>query len=171
METNYKNLLSNIKAFAFDVDGVMTDGMLYLMEGEQYRVMNIRDGYAMVAAKEAGYPVFVISGGSSESVRNRLNGLGVEEVFLGVKDKAGTLAELMNKYSINKEELLYMGDDLPDFEVIQQAGIRACPVDAAPEIKRLCNYISPIPGGKGCVRDVIEQVLRCKMDWPHQSQQ
>jgi len=169
METNYKTLLSNVKAFAFDVDGVMTDGMLYLMEGEQYRTMNIRDGYAIVAALEAGYRIFVISGGNSESVRTRLNGLGVEDVFLGVKNKVEVLTELMRKYEISREELLYMGDDLPDYEVIQHAGLRTCPDDASPEIKQLSNYISPIAGGKGCVRDVIEQVMRSRMDWPYQS--
>jgi 3-deoxy-D-manno-octulosonate 8-phosphate phosphatase (KDO 8-P phosphatase) len=169
METNYKNLLSNVRAFAFDVDGVLTDGSLYLMQGEQYRVMNIRDGYALAAAIKADYRVFIISGGNSESVRTRLNGLGIEDVFLGVEDKVAVLKELMNKYTIKQEELLYMGDDLPDYEVIQYAGLRACPEDASPEIKDLCNYISPYNGGKGCVRDVIEQVLRSRMEWPHQA--
>ncbi|MEY4593655.1 MAG: hypothetical protein RIQ47_65, partial [Bacteroidota bacterium] len=116
METNYKNLLSNVRAFAFDVDGVLTDGSLYLMQGEQYRVMNIRDGYALAAAIKADYRVFIISGGNSESVRTRLNGLGIEDVFLGVEDKVAVLKELMNKYTIKQEELLYMGDDLPDYE-------------------------------------------------------
>lgn len=168
METNYKSLLNSIKAFVLDVDGVLTDGTLYLLQGEQYRAMNIRDGYAMAEAVKAGYHLMVISGGSSESVRTRLQGLGIEEVFLGVEDKLSTLEMLMKKYNLTREQILYMGDDLPDFTVIQAAGLRTCPADAAPEIKSMCQYISPIAGGKGCVRDVIEQVMKAQKSWPYQ---
>ncbi len=170
MEPSYKHLLNDIRAFVFDVDGVMTDGSLYLMEGEQYRVMNIRDGYAIVEAIKAGYHVMVISGGDSDSVRERLNGLGVREVHLGISDKSAMFNELLSKHGLQTKEVMYMGDDLPDYRVIQLAGMKVCPSDAIPEIKRLCHYVSPYTGGKGCVRDVIEQVMRVHGRWPFQSE-
>jgi len=168
MDTNYKTLLNGIKAFAFDVDGVLTDSTLIVMLGELYRVMNIRDGYALHEAVNAGYPVFIISGGNSESVRERLSKLGIREVHLGVKDKVKTLSGLLDSHGLNWNDVAYMGDDLPDYEVIQKAGLRTCPQDAVPEIKSLCQYVSPIQGGRGCARDLIEQVMRVQGKWPHQ---
>ncbi|MFM2134759.1 MAG: hypothetical protein RL021_159 [Bacteroidota bacterium] len=168
MERNYKQLLNDVKAFAFDVDGVMTDSSLIVLSGELHRIMNIRDGYALHEAVKAGYPVIVISGGHSESVRERLSKLGVQEIHLGVKDKTSTLKEVLGKQGLNMESVAYMGDDLPDYEVIRLAGLRACPQDAVPEIKALCHYVSPVPGGKGCVRDLIEQVMRVQGKWPYQ---
>jgi 3-deoxy-D-manno-octulosonate 8-phosphate phosphatase (KDO 8-P phosphatase) len=169
MDISYKSLLKHVRCFVFDVDGVMTDGSLVVMPGELYRIMNIRDGYALSEAVKSGYPVFVISGGNSESVRQRLNRLGISEVHLGVTDKSEVLFNLLQKYGIRQEEVVYMGDDLPDYEVIQHAGVRTCPNDAAPEIKGLCHYISMYKGGQGCVRDIIEQVLRVQSKWPYQN--
>lgn len=167
MEKSYKELLPGIKALAFDVDGVMTDGSLLLLPGDQVRTMNIKDGYAVHQAVKAGYHVFVISGGApSKGVKDRLEHLGVQEIHLGVNDKAGILNSLLSKYRLQHDTLAYMGDDLPDHSPIQLAAIRACPSDAATEIKSVSNYISPFAGGKGCVRDVIEQVMRAQHTWP-----
>lgn len=163
---NFKELLSGVKAFVFDVDGVMTDGMLIVLQDELHRVMNIRDGYALHAAVGAGYPVCVISGGKSESVRTRLNNLGITEVYLGVKDKTAVLNDFLKRCGLSTTDVLYMGDDLPDLEVMRAVTIRCCPSDAAPEIRAISIYVSPLPGGKGCVRDVIEQVMRLHGNWP-----
>jgi 3-deoxy-D-manno-octulosonate 8-phosphate phosphatase (KDO 8-P phosphatase) len=163
---NFKERLSGVKAFVFDVDGVMTDGSLLVLQDELHRTMNIRDGYALHAAANAGYPVCVISGGKSESVRTRLNNLGITEVHLGIKDKTAVLNEFMTRRGLERAEILYMGDDLPDLEVMRLLEVRCCPADAAPEIRSISIYISPFNGGRGCVRDVIEQVMRLHGNWP-----
>ena len=163
---NFKELLSGVKAFVFDVDGVMTDGMLVVLQDELHRMMNIRDGYALHAASTAGYPICIISGGKSESVRTRLNNLGITEVHLGVKDKTVVLNQFLTAHGLSSAEILYMGDDLPDLDVMRLVGVRCCPADAAPEIRAISLYISPIAGGRGCVRDVIEQVMRLHGNWP-----
>jgi 3-deoxy-D-manno-octulosonate 8-phosphate phosphatase (KDO 8-P phosphatase) len=168
MEENYKTLLRNVKAFAFDVDGVMTDGTLVVFPDGLHRIMNIRDGYALHEAVKAGYPIFVVSGGHSEGVHNRLSKLGIREVHLGITDKTATMNRLLESYGIDWNSVAYMGDDLPDFDVIRHAGLRACPQDAVHEIKSLCQYVSPIAGGRGCVRDLIEQVMKVQGKWPHQ---
>ncbi|MFM7726107.1 MAG: KdsC family phosphatase [Flavobacteriales bacterium] len=167
METSYKQIMRNIKAFAFDIDGVMTDGSLLLINGEQVRTMNIKDGYALGLAVKSGYSVFVLSAGApSESVRKRLEHLGITEIHLGVKDKKTLFAELMQKHGHTAAETAYMGDDLPDFEVLEIAGLKCCPSDAVSQIKVKCDFISSYAGGDGCVRDLIEQVLRLHGRWP-----
>jgi len=163
---NFKSRLPKIKAFIFDVDGVLTDGSVTLMpDGEQVRVMNIKDGYALQLAIKKGYKLAIISGGKSEMVRKRLNGLGVTDVFLGSHTKVETFKEYIETNNIKTEEVLYMGDDIPDYEVMKMVGVPACPADSAPEIKEISIYISQHKGGKGCVRDVIEQVLRVQNKW------
>jgi 3-deoxy-D-manno-octulosonate 8-phosphate phosphatase (KDO 8-P phosphatase) len=166
MKENYKSLLKNVKCFMFDVDGVLTNGSLIVMPGELFRTMNIRDGFALRQAVISGYRVVIISGGKSESVRTRLLNLGVTDVFLGVELKTEKMDEVLLQYDLKDEEILYMGDDLPDYEVMKRAGIPCCPADAAPEIKNLSLYVSHARGGEGCVRDVIEQVLRLQGKWP-----
>lgn len=163
---NFKQLLNNIRCFVFDVDGVLTNGSLIVMPGELYRVMNIRDGYALKEAVIKGYKVVIISGGNSDSVKSRLANLGIEEIYLGVENKSDKLNEVILKYKLKKEEILYMGDDLPDYLVMKSCGVPCCPADACHEIKDLSVYISPFKGGKGCVRDIIEQVLRLNGHWP-----
>ena len=163
---NVLALLKNIKLFVLDVDGVLTDGSLILLEnGEMARIMNIKDGYAIQLAVKKGYDILIISGGKSEAVKVRLEKLGVKNIFLSVKNKK----ELLSKYIINNnysiEQVLYMGDDIPDVLVMQTVGVACAPADAVPEIKAIAHYISPIPGGKGCVRDVIEKVLKLNADW------
>jgi 3-deoxy-D-manno-octulosonate 8-phosphate phosphatase (KDO 8-P phosphatase) len=155
-----------IRTFAFDVDGVLTDGSLMLTEdGHMLRSMNIKDGYAMQLAIKKGYRVWIISGGRSEAVRMRLNRLGVQEVHIGIDSKREFLHEIATASDTDYSTILYMGDDIPDYAAMQQCGLPCCPNDAVPEIKQVARYISPYDGGKGCVRDVIEKVLRLNNHW------
>ena len=166
MEINFKQRLNHITCFVFDVDGVLTDGSLLVTEeGNMLRTMHIRDGFALKAAAEKGYPVFIISGSSSEGVRIRLNRLGISEIHMKVEDKSKLLDQLLTKYKINHSQVLYMGDDVPDLKVLKTVGVPTCPADAMPEIKKVCIYISENPGGHGSVRDVIEQVMRLQGKW------
>ena len=166
MNENFKIKLKRIRCFIFDVDGVLTNGMLIVMPDELFRTMNIRDGYALKEAIVAGYLVAIISGGKSESVKKRLANLGVNDVFLGVENKMDKLEEIKSLYKLADEEILFMGDDLPDYEVMRKAGVACCPADSVSEIKSISDYISPVRGGYGCVRDVIEQVMRLHGKWP-----
>ena len=166
MATSYKQLMNNITTFIFDVDGVLTDGTIMVTtNGEMYRNMSIKDGYALKAAVLGGYNVCIISGGSNEGVRKRLEGLGITDIYLGAHQKMLQFEEYCIAKNINPDQVLYMGDDIPDFPVMQEVGLAACPQDAAPEIKDISEYISPIKGGKGCGRDVIEQVMRVQGKW------
>jgi len=158
--------LLKIKAFAFDVDGVMTDGSILLTEDGKYlRTFNIRDGYAIRKAMSAGYKIVIISGGKSEGVEKRLRDLGVMDIYLGIEEKTPTLLKWLKSNDVNLEELAYMGDDILDLEAMQFANLKSCPADAVPEVKSIVNYISPIAGGKGCVRDLIEMVLKAQDRW------
>lgn len=163
------NVLTNFKSintFVLDVDGVLTDGSLLLLDdGQMARRMNIKDGYALQLAIKRGYHVLVISGGNSEAVKLRLQRLGVVEIFMNVTDKKAILIEYISKYELKWEQVLYMGDDIPDMIPMQLAGLACCPADAVTEIKNLSHYISPVNGGHGCVRDVIEKVLKLNGHW------
>ncbi|MGX5817479.1 KdsC family phosphatase [Chitinophaga lutea] len=155
-----------IRTFIFDVDGVLTDGTVLLLPGgEQSRKMSIRDGYALQLAVKQGYRVAIISGGRSESVVQRLNGLGVKDVFTGISNKVDKLEDYALEHDLIWEQVLFMGDDIPDYRAMQLCGLAACPADAAPEIKSISQYISPVAGGAGCVRDVIEKVLKLNGHW------
>ena len=166
MATSYKQLMNNITTFIFDVDGVLTDGTIMVTtQGEMFRNMNIKDGYALKAAVVAGYNVCIISGGSNEGVRKRLEGLGITDIYLGTHQKMLQYEEYCSKKNITSDQVLYMGDDIPDIPVMQQVALATCPQDAAPEVKDISEYISPISGGKGCGRDVIEQVMRVQGKW------
>lgn len=163
---NFKSKLNKVKAFIFDVDGVLTDGSVVLMpDGEQVRTMNIKDGYALQLAIKKGYKIAVISGGKSEMVRKRLNGLGITDIYLGTTTKIDQYNEFISIYNLTPEEILYMGDDLPDYEVMQRIGVPTCPNDSAQEIKEISIYVSDKKGGEGAVRDVIEQVMRLHGHW------
>ncbi len=155
-----------IKTFVFDVDGVLTDGsLLVLNDGQMARTMNIKDGYALQLAVKKGYRVVVISGGTSEAVEMRLNKLGVTDCFLKVDNKRERLIEYVTQYQLKWDEVLFMGDDIPDYISMQLTGLPCCPADAVPEIKQICQYISPFEGGRGCARDVIEKVLKLNGHW------
>lgn len=163
---NILELFAPIRTFVFDIDGVMTDGSLLVTEtGDLLRSMNIRDGYATELAVKKGYNVWVISGGKQEAPAIRLRKLGVKETHIAVPDKKKLLLELFEKYNAEPSKALYMGDDIPDYAVMQICGLPTCPADAAPEIKSVAQYISPLNGGAGCVRDVIEKVLKLNGDW------
>lgn len=162
---NYKIRLNKVDTFIFDVDGVLTDGNVYLINDEVARVLNSRDGYALQYASKLEYKIFVITGGNSESVKKRLLGLGVTEVLLKSKNKIDVYESLKAKYNFKDESVLYMGDDIPDYNVMKKVGVATCPQNAASEIKAISHYQSPYDGGKFCVRDVIEQTLRVQDKW------
>ena len=166
IDQNFKQKLNKIKVLMFDVDGVFTDGSLLLMEnGDQLRTFNIKDGYAVQLAVKAGIKVAVITGARSNAVKQRLNYLGIEDVYLGIHDKLEKYEDYKASYGYTDEDILYMGDDLPDYEIMKRAYVSVCPSDAVHEIQNLSIYVSHIAGGKGCVRDIIEQYLRLKGLW------
>jgi 3-deoxy-D-manno-octulosonate 8-phosphate phosphatase (KDO 8-P phosphatase) len=155
-----------IKLFVLDMDGVLTDGSLYVFaNGEQVRKMNIKDGFALQLAVKKGYKLLVISGSHSDGVLTRLQKLGISDIFMKVGDKKEFLESYLAQNNIQKEQVLYMGDDMPDYSVMKTVGLACAPADAAPEIKSLAHYISDKNGGEGCVRDVIEKVLKVNDDW------
>ena len=148
---NYKELLTNINTFIFDYDGVLTDGsIITTSDGEAYRVSNVKDGYALQLAIKKGYRVAVISGARSESMMQRLKALQLTDIFLGIEKKQDTFRKYLETNGLKPEQVLYMGDDIPDYEVMKEAGMSACPADAAEEIKSVSKYISHFNGGKGC---------------------
>ncbi len=164
--TNFKEGLKIVKAFAFDVDGVLSSPEVYLHPGgELMRSMNTKDGYALQHAVKRGYPIAIITGGKTESVGERFRGLGITDIYLGSSYKIDDFNDFLFKYNLKDEEVLYMGDDLPDYDILKKVGVPCCPSDAVEEIKSVAHYISPFAGGKGCVRDVIEQVLRLHGRW------
>ncbi|OQX80258.1 MAG: 3-deoxy-D-manno-octulosonate 8-phosphate phosphatase [Bacteroidetes bacterium 4484_249] len=163
---NYKNLLKNINTFIFDYDGVLTDGTVILQpDGEAIRTANVKDGYALQLAVKKGYTVAIISGGNSASMHRRFEALKIKDFFLGVENKLEVLKKYLNEKNIQPENVLYMGDDIPDHKPMEIVGVPCCPADASPEIKNISIYISPRNGGKGCVRDVIEQTLKLQGKW------
>lgn len=165
-EKNFKERLRKIKAMVFDVDGVLTDGKLLLMpDGELVRIMNIRDGIIMKLAIKNGFHICIITGGNSQAVKQRLNRLGISHVYLKTEAKWEALKEFMAMYNLKTEEILFMGDDLVDYEVMTKVGVPVCPKDAVSEIKNISIHVSAIEGGKGCVRDVIEQVMKVQGKW------
>ena len=163
---NYKEILSKIDTFIFDVDGVLTDGSLTVTtDGEMLRTMNVKDGYALKAALDSGYKIAIISGGTNEGVRTRLKALGVEFIYLGAHDKIKQLNSFINSFGVNMNNILYMGDDIPDIPVLKVVGLSCCPQDAVNEVKEVSTYVSNKNGGKGAVRDVIEQVMKIHGKW------
>jgi 3-deoxy-D-manno-octulosonate 8-phosphate phosphatase (KDO 8-P phosphatase) len=163
---SYKLKLKNIKAFVFDVDGVFTDGNVYLMPDKSMcRVMNVLDGYAVVKAIKNNYKICVITGGDDPMVHNRMNYLGITDYHAKISDKLEKFEEFKQKYNLQNEEILTMGDDLPDISMMKISGISACPENAVAEVKEISDYISPVQGGKGAVRDIIEQVMKIQGKW------
>ncbi len=165
-EKSYKEYLNQITTFIFDVDGVLTDGSVQITtSGEMLRTMNVKDGYALKTALNEGYSICIISGGTNEGVKKRLSILGIADIYLGAHNKIEQLNDYLNSNKISSENVLYMGDDIPDYPVMKRIGLPCCPQDAVPEIKAISKYISHKNGGKGAVRDVIEQVLKVQDKW------
>lgn len=163
---NLLELFKSVTTFVFDVDGVLTDGTLTILPaGVMARKMNVKDGYALQLAIKKGYKIVIISGGNSPEVTDRLNKLGVAAVFMKVTDKLEVLKNYMQQNNLLWHELLYMGDDIPDTEVMKKVGLACCPLDAVQEIKEISAYISLVNGGFGCVRDVIEKVMKLRGNW------
>jgi 3-deoxy-D-manno-octulosonate 8-phosphate phosphatase (KDO 8-P phosphatase) len=166
MNMNILDQFKQITTFVFDVDGVLTDGTLFVFDDGQFvRRMNIKDGFALQLAVKKGYRVAVISGGASDAVIQRLNRLGINDVFMSVTDKKGKLTEYARQHNLKWSEVLFMGDDIPDYEVMKLVGMACAPADAATEIKQIAKYIAQLPGGQGCVREVIEKVLKLNNNW------
>jgi 3-deoxy-D-manno-octulosonate 8-phosphate phosphatase (KDO 8-P phosphatase) len=164
--TNYKELLKNINTFVFDYDGVLTDGsIITLDDGEAYRTTNVKDGYALQLARKKGYRIAVISGAKADCMVHRLKALQISDIFLGIENKLETFKTYLQNNGIDSSHVLFMGDDIPDYELMLASGLSSCPSDAAEEIKKVSRYISHFAGGKGCVRDVIEQVLKVQGKW------
>lgn len=165
---NVLTYFSAVTTFVFDIDGVLTDGTVLLVEnGLQARRMHTKDGLALQMALKNGYHVIIISGGYSEPVLHRLQYLGLSEIYLAVKDKKAFLQKILSERNITWQQVLFMGDDLPDVPLLQTAGLSCCPADAVPEVKKISKYISPLTGGQGCVRDVIEKVLKLNDHWKY----
>ena len=163
---SYKNKLKDIKAFIFDVDGVFTDGSVYLLpDGNMARVMNVLDGLAVVKAVKANYFIGVITGGNDPMVKHRIEYLGIKDYYPKSHSKLADYQNFKLKYDLNDSEILCMGDDIPDIEMMEHAAISACPKNAVPDVKLISQYISSIEGGKGAVRDVIEQVMKIQGTW------
>lgn len=163
---NFKQKLNKITTLIFDIDGVLTDGKVLVMEsGEMVRNVNSKDAYALQLAVRLGYNITIISGGNNVAVKNVLAKVGIKNIYISQHNKKACYDELLETFRLKHEEILYMGDDLPDYEVMSHVGVATCPRDAAPEIKSICCYISPRNGGEGCVRDIIEQVMRVQGKW------
>jgi len=163
---NYKQHLKKISTIFLDVDGVLTDGSVLIdNNNEQLRTMHVKDGYALHLASKKGYRIVILSGGRSQVLEARFNYLGVKEVFLGVNDKHEFFKKYIKDNKIKTSEILYMGDDIPDYKVMKEVAVACCPLDAAEEIKAICHYVSSIKGGRGCVREIIEQVLKVQGNW------
>lgn len=159
--------LSSITTFVFDVDGVLTDGSLLIMPGNEYlRTMNVKDGFALQLAVKKGYRIIIISGAKSTPVEERMRYLGITEIHMGVKDKKTFLYNMLNPGE--QDHVLFMGDDIPDVELLKAVYLSACPADAAPELLSIAQYISPFNGGKGCVRDVVEKVMKLQGKWSNE---
>jgi 3-deoxy-D-manno-octulosonate 8-phosphate phosphatase (KDO 8-P phosphatase) len=168
MDLKLKSQIAKIKAFVFDVDGVFTDARLIVTDNGVDRVFNVRDGYAVTMAIKSGYKMAVISGGKQENIRTRLGGLGIDEIHLAVSTdgKPEVFMELLEEWGLKEEEILYIGDDIPDLLLMEKFNVlSACPADAEPEVLALVNYISPINGGNGAVRDVIKLVMKEQDKW------
>lgn len=161
----HKDDLRKITTFLFDVDGVLAKSNIIVTRDEYIRQLSTRDGFALRHAIGQGFRVGIITGGRNESVRKRFHDLGVQDIYIGVRDKLQVYQDYIHAYGIDPQHILYMGDDIPDYEVMKRVGFPACPEDAVWEIKNLSKYISPVKGGEGCVRDVVEQTLKVQGKW------
>ena len=162
----FKQRLTKIKTLMFDIDGVLTDGKVLVMEnGEMVRNMNSKDGYAFHLSRMKDYRVAIISGGHNLAIKNALERSGVVDVFILQHDKVKCYEDYLALHGLRDEEVMFMGDDLPDHGIMSRVGLAACPNDAVSEIRNICQYVSPYKGGEGCVRDIIEQIMKAQQRW------
>ncbi|MCB0535264.1 MAG: HAD-IIIA family hydrolase [Lewinellaceae bacterium] len=155
-----------VRAFIFDVDGVFTDNSVLVTEnGEQLRTMSIRDGVGVKIALQNGFPICIITGGRSQGVIKRLSGLGIEHIYSGVEDKWPVFTQFLSTFGLKASEICYMGDDLPDLQILHKVGLSTCPANAVAEIRSIVDYCSPLNGGAGCIRDILEKVLKTQDKW------
>lgn len=163
---NFKEEVAKIRAFVFDVDGVFTDGKILITpEGEFLREYSVRDGLAIVHAVKTGYPIGIISGGKGDQLHRRMTGLGIEHIYTGKDSKIESLHHFSEQCGVPLNEMVYMGDDYPDIEPMRAVRLAVAPADAADDVKSVVHYVSAFKGGQGCVRDILEQVLRARGDW------
>ena len=162
---NFKTRLEKVKTFIFDVDGVISEEKVYFLGDEPIKSFNNKDGYALQLAIKKGYNICIISGGRSVAMQSRLQKLGITELFFSTHDKLACYKDYITIHNLNEDEIIYMGDDLPDWEVMKRVGVPVCPADASPEIKEISIYVSRKKGGEACVRDIIEQTMRCQGKW------
>ena len=168
---NFKEDIARCGAFVFDVDGVMTDGSIIpTADGDFIRRYNAKDGYALAYAIKMGYKVCIITGGRGRTLENRLRMLGIRHFYIDCMDKITALREYLSNEGLDPQDVIYMGDDIPDLECMREVGIPVCPADAAAEVIEASRYVSEFRGGEGAVRDIIEQVLRARGDWARDSQ-
>lgn len=169
MSNNYKQQLNHIKAFVFDMDGVLTNGIFTVgADGSPTRNLNSKDGYALQLAVKKGYIVAIISGGFCEGVKNLLQRAGITDIYMRATTKTEAWEDLLAVYehqNLTPAQMVYMGDDIPDYPLIQKAGVGACPANAVSDIKQIADYVSHKNGGEGCVRDIIEQTLKVQSNW------
>lgn len=164
---NFRATLLEVKGLAFDVDGVLTNNQVLIApSGELLRPANTRDGYALHQARLAGIPIAIITGGTSQSLVKRYANLGIEYIYPGAHDKVQCLQEFCACNDLAPAQVMYMGDDMPDLQAMQLVGMPCCPLDACSEIQNIARYISPFRGGEGCVRDIVEQILKLQGHWP-----
>ena len=162
---SYKEKLPLITSFIFDIDGVLTNNEVLVFRDEMVRNLHSKDGYILQLAARKGYKIFIISGGNSDEVKQRLLASGVTEVHMKSSNKLQVYHDICERHGLKNEEMLYMGDDIPDIPVLKLVGVSCCPQDAASDVKALVDYQSPLDGGKGCVREIMEQVLRVQVNW------
>lgn len=165
MGKNFKEELARVEAFIFDVDGVFTDGGITVTPDDFLRTYYAKDGYAVTYAVSEGFPIFIISGGRGEIIKRRFEMLKVTKTYTNIGDKPAALREIVEEFGIDLANTVYMGDDIPDLPVMQMVGFPVCPADACPEIIDSAVYVSQYPGGRGCVRDIIEQAMRAQDKW------
>ena len=166
MKKNYKEYLHQISTFVFDVDGVFTNSNLHITNtGDMLRTMNVKDGYALKTALQKGYNVCIITGGSNVGVQKRFEALGVTSIYMGAHHKLDPLNDYLSTNNIDPQNVLYTGDDMPDIPPLKMVQLATCPQDAVAEVKAVSDYVSHKNGGEGCIRDIIEQVLKVRGDW------
>ena len=164
--SNLLEIYSTIKAFVFDVDGVLTDGsVLITEEGHLLRNMNIKDGYALKKAIKKGFKIAIITGGRSQGVVKRLNGLGITDVYIGAEEKTDAFKDFCNLYNLDPSQIAMMGDDNPDLPLLEKSGLSTCPKDAVPDVLDYCAFISSHNGGRGAARELLEKVMRAQGKW------